>query len=393
MAFRRFTMTFFPDIDSAPRERQTLTIIGSISGVRPTATATAKKNASFQSCLVRPLMTNTSGTITAMKPIMSQVKWVTPRSKLVSTGSPVSVLAMVPRYVRGPVSTTTAVAVPLSTAVPRKQRLRNSSARLVADLAGGLELLDRQGLAGQARLRDEEVATGEDTDVGRDHVPRAQAHDVAGDESRERLLDGSAVAQDRRRHPDHRAQALRRGIRAGLLKEAQADAQHDHHRHDDGRADVAGEERDGGEQRQEKHQGVEARAHEQPEARVAFVVRHHVRPVPGESTLDFVFREPLERAPEPRQGRRRARPRRSPRARGDALIARGLGLRSAVNVPGQHARECRVVARKRKAGASDGAEQARRGWPLPSSAGLRYCIGAVGPRSTRDKTMGGRDAV
>ena len=54
-------------IATAPLDRQTVTIIGSISGVRPTATATAKKNACPQLPLVRPLMTNTSGTITSMK--------------------------------------------------------------------------------------------------------------------------------------------------------------------------------------------------------------------------------------------------------------------------------------------------------------------------------------
>src|SRR5437899_4701390 len=75
-------MTFFFDIASAPLERQTETIIGSISGVRPTATAIEKKNASCQSCLVRPLMTNTSGTITSMKRIISQVTLVERRLSL-----------------------------------------------------------------------------------------------------------------------------------------------------------------------------------------------------------------------------------------------------------------------------------------------------------------------
>ena len=65
--FSRLTITFFRDMPMAPRERQTETIIGSISGVRPTATARAKKKASFQSCFVSPLMRNTSGTITSMK--------------------------------------------------------------------------------------------------------------------------------------------------------------------------------------------------------------------------------------------------------------------------------------------------------------------------------------
>ena len=48
--FSRLTITFFRDMVMAPLERQTVTIIGSISGVRPTATASAKKNASVQSC-------------------------------------------------------------------------------------------------------------------------------------------------------------------------------------------------------------------------------------------------------------------------------------------------------------------------------------------------------
>ena len=48
MALIRLTMTFFLAIAIAPLDRQTVTIIGSISGVSPTATASAKKNASCQ---------------------------------------------------------------------------------------------------------------------------------------------------------------------------------------------------------------------------------------------------------------------------------------------------------------------------------------------------------
>ena len=43
MAFSRFTITFFRLMARAPLERQTETIMGSISGVSPTATASAKK--------------------------------------------------------------------------------------------------------------------------------------------------------------------------------------------------------------------------------------------------------------------------------------------------------------------------------------------------------------
>ena len=54
-------MVFFFDMDIAPLARQVVTIIGSISGVRPTATEMANRNASSQSPLVRPLMKNTTG--------------------------------------------------------------------------------------------------------------------------------------------------------------------------------------------------------------------------------------------------------------------------------------------------------------------------------------------
>ena len=63
-----------------------MTIIGSISGVRPTATATEKKKASFrtskflpskigrlQSSFVPALIRNTVGVMTMMKRIISQV--------------------------------------------------------------------------------------------------------------------------------------------------------------------------------------------------------------------------------------------------------------------------------------------------------------------------------
>ncbi len=116
----------------APLARQTETIMGSISGVRPTATAMAKKKALFQSCLVRPLMRKTSGTITAINWIISQVKRLRPRSKLVGGSCSVMEPAMLPRYVLTPVTTTTAVAVPLCTLVPRKQVFFSSVGELEA---------------------------------------------------------------------------------------------------------------------------------------------------------------------------------------------------------------------------------------------------------------------
>ena len=97
MALSRLTMTFFRDMPMAPFDRQTVTIIGSISGVRPTATARAKKKASLQSSLVNPLMRNTSGTMTAMKQIISQVKRARPCRSWSAPAGPTMLLAMLPK--------------------------------------------------------------------------------------------------------------------------------------------------------------------------------------------------------------------------------------------------------------------------------------------------------
>src|SRR5689334_15369575 len=83
MELSRLTITRWRDISMAPRERQTETIMGSMPGVRPTATAMENLNASHQSCLVMPLMMNTSGAMTTRKRIINQVKRATPRSKAV----------------------------------------------------------------------------------------------------------------------------------------------------------------------------------------------------------------------------------------------------------------------------------------------------------------------
>ena len=124
---RRLTMTFRRDIAIAPLARLTVTIIGSISGVRPTATATANNRASSQLPLVRPLITKTRGAITTMKPSISQVNRMMPLSKLVSTRRLAISLATRPKAVRGPVSTTTPQPMPLTMALPMKQILGRSN--------------------------------------------------------------------------------------------------------------------------------------------------------------------------------------------------------------------------------------------------------------------------
>ena len=90
-------MTRLRDIAIAPLARLAVTIIGSISGVNPTATASANSNASSQSPLVRPLIRNTDGTSTRMKRIISQVNRSMPFSKLVCTRCPAMLSASWPK--------------------------------------------------------------------------------------------------------------------------------------------------------------------------------------------------------------------------------------------------------------------------------------------------------
>lgn len=126
MEFRFLTMVFFLLMDTAPLARQVVTIMGSISGVRPTAMEMPNRKASSQSPLVSPLMKNTSGTITSMKRISTQDTAFTPRVKLVSTASPATALAMEPNRVASPTQTATAVALPETTLLPMKAMLARS---------------------------------------------------------------------------------------------------------------------------------------------------------------------------------------------------------------------------------------------------------------------------
>ncbi|KWV86257.1 hypothetical protein PFLmoz3_04229 [Pseudomonas fluorescens] len=97
IALRRLTTTLRLAMAVAPLARLALTIIGSISGVRPTATARANRKASPQSPLEKPLRKNTMGTITSMKRISSQLTLFTPRSKAVCTREPTIALAREPK--------------------------------------------------------------------------------------------------------------------------------------------------------------------------------------------------------------------------------------------------------------------------------------------------------
>jgi hypothetical protein len=97
MALSRFTTHLCLAIIHAPLARFAVTIIGSISGVRPTATAIPNRNASTQSPFSIPLTRKTTGTMTAMKRIRTQLTALTPRSKLVRLRRPSTLEAIDPK--------------------------------------------------------------------------------------------------------------------------------------------------------------------------------------------------------------------------------------------------------------------------------------------------------
>src|SRR3974390_3327736 len=139
IAFSRFTMVLRRAIATAPLARFVVTIIGSISGVNPTATETAKSNDSNQSPLLMPLMRSTSGAITIRNRISIQLTLLMPLSKLVSGGAPTISFAMAPKLVASPVAATTATAVPLTTLVPMKQAVSRS--RMLRDASAAFAVL------------------------------------------------------------------------------------------------------------------------------------------------------------------------------------------------------------------------------------------------------------
>lgn len=111
-------MVCFLLIETAPLARQVVTIMGSISGVKPTAIEMPNKKAFSQSPFVIPLIKKTRGTITSINRISTHETALTPLVKLVSTASPAIADAIEPNSVASPVLTTTAAALPEITLLP-----------------------------------------------------------------------------------------------------------------------------------------------------------------------------------------------------------------------------------------------------------------------------------
>jgi hypothetical protein len=161
-------------------------------------------------------------------------------------------------------------------------------------------LLDRDALARQDALADEQVLGVDDANVTGDHVAGAEMNRVAGDELRDRDLPGRAVAPHGRRHGDHRLELGRSAARPGLLNQLEPDAERDHEDHHASSPGIAGRERDRGQPGQQDHQRVKHRVPQELPQSGALFGGEHVGPVLGQTCSRLVGSQALRPGLEPR---------------------------------------------------------------------------------------------
>ena len=127
MAASCLTRTFFFVIRLAPWANVTVMIIGIISGVIPTASATENRNDSSNGRWSRMFTSRTNSTSAMITRVIISPKWRMPRPNSVSGGRAANRWAISPNAVYLPVETITAVPIPVCTAVPRKTLLPASA--------------------------------------------------------------------------------------------------------------------------------------------------------------------------------------------------------------------------------------------------------------------------
>ena len=275
----RLTMTFFLAMVRAPLARFTVTIMGSISGVSPTAMERPNRSASSQLPLVMPTIKNTAQTMTTMNRIMSQVKERTPRSKLVSSASLGQPLRNGPE--QGPCSGIhhQAPGRAAGDGGPQKAgvgQLSGGSPRRRVALS---RLLDGHGLSGQGRLADEEILGGKQPQVRRDDGTGLQENDIAGNDFRYPDLGLLPVSQDKGPRLNALAQSIHGLGRSTVQNVGKSDAEQNHRADDHGRLELADERGDKGDEQQLNDQRALATVEDVgPEAQ-ALAVRQFVRAI------------------------------------------------------------------------------------------------------------------
>ena len=135
IALWRLTIICRRAMRSAPRASVTDTIIGSSSGVRPTASAIANRKDSSHGLCMKTLTSSTNSTISTVSRMISMPKRRVPISNAVGSAGRLTLSAMSPIAVAVPVRTTRMLALPLTTEEPMKTALVAPS-RSVASASG-----------------------------------------------------------------------------------------------------------------------------------------------------------------------------------------------------------------------------------------------------------------
>ena len=138
IAARRLTITFLRDIRTAPRERVTVVIIGSSSGVRPTARATENISDWISG---RPNATLAASTPTTSTPVARATRNPNCRRSRwngETSSAALSDIAASPNRVLAPVPIASAVASPVCATAPRKRALLASAAVVAVTSPGRL---------------------------------------------------------------------------------------------------------------------------------------------------------------------------------------------------------------------------------------------------------------
>ena len=248
----RLTITLRPAMRIAPRESVTVVIIGSSSGVRPTASATAN---SSESSTGRPNTTRMASTTTTRARVSRAITRPNSRRSRSNGEGPSACAkadAAAPNTVSRPVLTASAIASPVCATEPRNSAFEVSSESAAAPVAGCF--CDRIGLAGQRRFACRESGAFEDQGIGRDDIAGPDAKHVSGNDRLHLDLPEHAVAPDFGLERHRPPQDFRGSHRVSFLHGIEPDRERQDE-DDDRAADlVAGQHRNdaGGQQNQGK---------------------------------------------------------------------------------------------------------------------------------------------
>ena len=227
IADRRFTITLRLASSIADRASVTVTIIGSSSGVSPTASASANISDSSTGRWNEMFTTRTNSTINTVRRMISMPNRRMPTAKAVAGGFSARLVARWPSAVSAAGSADDDRCGAADHRGAGKDGVRCAGGVFGARRRVAGLLLGRVRLAGQERLVDEQIAAFEQPRVRRNEIAGDQLDDVAGDQLVDRHREACAVAPHGCLHRHRPAQRLDRILRADFLDEIERHADRD----------------------------------------------------------------------------------------------------------------------------------------------------------------------